>query len=136
MKKWICALLALMMLGCFALAENTLNEGGYSDGDYMVVEGSFFESIWVRLGIAAVVALIIAFVRVNAMKAKLLTAHKRSGASDYAQEGSFELGVKQDHFLYERTERRRIQTSQSGAQGGGRGPGGGSSRGGGANRIR
>ena len=146
MKKWICLLLALAMLGCFALAENTIGSTNSvntindkdpdGDGNYLVAEGALFDSVGVRIGVAAVIALIIAFVRVNAMKAKLQTAHSVSGAANYAEEGSFELSVKQDHFLYERTDRRRIQTSQGAASGGSRGSGGGTSRGGGANRLR
>ncbi len=150
MKKWICLFLTLLLLGCSALAENSLDgnssAGGayqgytdyddYGDGEYLEISGALLDSVGVRIGIAAVAALIIAFVRVNSMKAKLQTAHSRSGAADYAKDGSFELGIKQDRFLYERTERRRIQTSQPSAQGANRGPGGGNTRGGGGNRIR
>ena len=136
MKKWICVLLALLLLGCVALAEAGYDAAydDYAYGEYEE-EAPLLDSVGVRIAIAAGVALIIAFARVSAMKAKLQTAHSRSGASDYAKEGSFELGVKQDRFLYERTERRRVQTSQP-SSGGGRPQGGGSARGGGASRAR
>ncbi len=136
-KKIAVSLPALLAVLGTALAENA----GTFTNDMQVTEtlevsgGNFLESVGVRLAIAAVVALIVALVRVNAMKAKLLTAHSRSGAADYVQKGSFELGLSQDHFLYERTERRRIQTAQS-SSGGGSSGGGGNTRGGGANRIR
>ena len=59
--------------------------------------------------IAVIAALIVALVVVGALKGQLKQAVYQSAASDYVRPGSFQLDVKTDHFLYERTERRKIE---------------------------
>ena len=59
--------------------------------------------------IAVIVALIVALVVVGVLKGQLKQAVFQSAAEDYVRPGSFQLDVKMDHFLYERTERRRIE---------------------------
>lgn len=59
--------------------------------------------------IAGILALIIALAVVGSLKAQLKQAAHQSAASNYAQ--SFDLSVRMDHFLYEQTQRRRIQTN-------------------------
>ena len=59
--------------------------------------------------IAVIAALIVALVVVGVLKGQLKQATYESAASNYVRPGSFELDVKTDHFLYERTERRKIE---------------------------
>lgn len=59
--------------------------------------------------IAVIAALIVALVVVGVLKGQLKQAAYESAASNYVHEGSFQLDVKTDHFLYERTERRKIE---------------------------
>ncbi|MGN0996811.1 MAG: hypothetical protein ACI4PG_07860 [Candidatus Ventricola sp.] len=58
---------------------------------------------------AAVLAAIVALVVVGCLKAQLNQASMQSEASGYVREGSFGLSEQSDHFLYETTERRRIE---------------------------
>ena len=59
--------------------------------------------------IAVIAALIVALVVVGVLKGQLKQAAYESAASNYVRPGSFKLDVKTDHFLYERTERRKIE---------------------------
>ena len=59
--------------------------------------------------IAVIAALIVALVVVGVLKGQLKQAVHQSAAADYVRAGSFKLDVKTDHFLYERTERRKIE---------------------------
>ena len=56
-----------------------------------------------------IAALIVALVVVGALKGQLKQAGHQSAAADYVRAGSLQLDVKTDHFLYERTERRKIE---------------------------
>ena len=58
--------------------------------------------------LAAVAALIAALAVVGALKGQLKQAVKQSAAGNYVRKGSFNLRVKNDHFLYERTERKKV----------------------------
>jgi len=62
--------------------------------------------------IAAVIAAIAAFATIGGLMAQLKQAAFRSEASDYVLEGSFNLDVSYDKFLYERTTRRKIETGE------------------------
>ncbi len=114
MKKgaWLAALLPLMGSASAAGYEYT-SEYEYStqveDVKVLGVSG-------IGLLIVIVLALIIAFVVLNSLKAQLKTAKNRADAANYIREGSFELHVNQDRFLYETTQRRRIQTNTNNAQ--------------------
>ncbi|MDO5322406.1 MAG: hypothetical protein Q4G06_00165 [Clostridia bacterium] len=66
--------------------------------------------------IAAIAALIVALVVVGVLKGQLKQAVYQSAAADYVRPGSFMLDVKMDHFLYERTERRKIEQPKQGEQ--------------------
>ena len=59
--------------------------------------------------IAVIAALIVALAVVGVLKGQLKQAVYESAAANYVREGSFQLDVKTDHFLYERTERRKIE---------------------------
>ncbi|MDD7340858.1 MAG: TPM domain-containing protein, partial [Firmicutes bacterium] len=59
--------------------------------------------------IAVIAALIVALAVVGVLKGQLKQAVYESAAANYVREGSFQLDVKIDHFLYERTERRKIE---------------------------
>lgn len=59
--------------------------------------------------IAVIAALIVALVVVGVLKGQLKQAAYESAASNYVRPDSFKLDVKTDHFLYERTERRKIE---------------------------
>ena len=61
---------------------------------------------------AAVAALIAAFGVVGSMTAQLKQAAYQSQASEYIREGSFNLDVHYDRFLYETTRRRKIETNE------------------------
>ena len=54
-------------------------------------------------------ALIVALVVVGVLKGQLKQAAFQSAAANYVREGSFHLDVKIDHFLYEQTERKKIE---------------------------
>ena len=58
---------------------------------------------------AVVAALIVALVVVGVLKGQLKQAAFQSAAANYVREGSFHLDVKIDHFLYEQTERKKIE---------------------------
>ena len=58
---------------------------------------------------AVIAALIVALAVVGVLKGQLKQAVHESAAANYVREGSFQLDVKIDHFLYERTERRKIE---------------------------
>ena len=62
--------------------------------------------------IAALIALIAAFATVGGLRAQLKQAVSQSGASSYVRPGSFRLNAHFDRFLYETTNRRRIETQQ------------------------
>ena len=62
--------------------------------------------------IAALIALIAAFATVGGLRAQLKQAVSQSGASNYVRPGSFRLNAHSDRFLYETTNRRRIETQQ------------------------
>ena len=59
--------------------------------------------------IAVIAALIVALVVLGVLKGQLKQAVYQSAAENYVRAGSFQLDVKTDHFLYERTERRKIE---------------------------
>ncbi len=61
--------------------------------------------------LTAVAALITAFAVVGGMTAQLKQAVHQNEASKYIREGSFELDVRYDRFLYETTKRRKIETN-------------------------
>ena len=58
---------------------------------------------------AGVLALIAAVIVVACLTAQLRQASFRSGAGSYVREGALKLGRTSDHFLYEHTERRKIE---------------------------
>ena len=61
---------------------------------------------------AAVVGLIAAFAVVGALVSQLKQASHQSAASEYVKQGSFNLRVRSDHFLYKNEIRRKIETNQ------------------------
>ena len=58
--------------------------------------------------VAAVVALIAALAVVGGLQGQLKQAASQSAAENYVRKGSFSLKVKNDHFLYEKTERKKV----------------------------
>ena len=60
--------------------------------------------------LCAVFAAVIALAAVGALRAQLKQAVHQSAAGHYVKEGSFDLRFHSDHFLYETTERRKIET--------------------------
>ena len=58
---------------------------------------------------AVIAALIVALVVVGVLKGQLKQAVHESAAANYVRTDSFKLDVKRDHFLYENTERRKIE---------------------------
>jgi hypothetical protein len=94
--------IALSMCGVPALAEEMPAAAGRSafavPGGYLIV--------------LAVLALFAALVVVGCMRAQLRTAERQQSAARYIREGSFELDVRQDCYLYKRVERRKIEQKQ------------------------
>ena len=62
--------------------------------------------------IAAIIALIVALIVVGVLKSQLKQAAHQSAAVNYIKDGSFELQQRSDHFLYESTTRRKIETNK------------------------
>lgn len=61
---------------------------------------------------AGVAALIVAFIVVGALISQLKQAVQQSAASNYVRKDSFHLNAKFDHFLYETTERKKIEQQE------------------------
>jgi len=61
--------------------------------------------------IGAIFSLIIALIVVGVLRGQLKQAASQASAGNYIRKNSFELQYRVDHFLYETTNRRRIQTS-------------------------
>ena len=60
--------------------------------------------------LCAVLAAVIALAVVGALRSQLKQAVHQSAAGHYVKDGSFDLRFHFDHFLYETTERRKIET--------------------------
>ena len=82
-----------------------------------------------RVGIFAVIGLIIGFVTTFIMKRGMKTARLKQNAADYVRPGSFRLTRQQDIYLYRTRTRVRVQSNNSSSggsrSGGSRGGGGG-----------
>lgn len=92
---------------------------GYVNGFPFDVGGSLGISLIIGIGIG----LIVAFV----LKAQLKSVHKQSRAHEYIKDGSMNVNVAYDMFLYRNVTRTRKQSSSSSGSGGGsRSRGGGS----------
>lgn len=79
----------------------------------------------IYIGIAAVIALVIAFIWVSILRSQLTSVRFKHGADDYRVAGSFNVTGSADRFLYKNVTRTAIPKS-SGSSGGSRGGGGGS----------
>lgn len=62
--------------------------------------------------ICAVVAAILALAVVGAFKGQLKQAAQRSTAHSYILDGSFHLDIHTDHFLYETTTKRKLESNE------------------------
>lgn len=69
---------------------------------------------------AAILAAIIALAVVGSLRGQLRQAARQSAASGYVCEDSFDLQIRRDHFLYETTQRRKIEQKQEPANTDGR----------------
>ena len=87
---------------------------------------------WQRVGVFAVLGLILGFVVTFLMKRGMKTARPQRLAADYVRPGSFQLTRRMDLFLYRTRTRVRVQSNNS-SSGGGRS--GGGSRGGGGGKF-
>ncbi len=61
---------------------------------------------------AAIGALIVALIVLGVLRGQLKQAKSQSTAANYVRKGSFQLDVRYDHFLYENTQRRKIETEK------------------------
>lgn len=61
---------------------------------------------------AAILAAVVALIVVGCLRGQLKQAAQQSAAENYVREGSFDLQVCFDHFLYETTQRRKIETKK------------------------
>ena len=62
--------------------------------------------------LAGIGAAIVALIIVGNLRAQLKQAAHQSAAADYVRKDSFNLDVQYDHFLYENTQRRKIETEK------------------------
>ena len=62
---------------------------------------------------AAVLAAIVMLIVLGVLRGQLKQAAHQTSASNYVREDSFGLDVRYDHFLYETTDRRKIETNDS-----------------------
>lgn len=106
MKKRTLTTALLLSFAQIACAEAELAERASS---IFAVPGEY-------LLLLAILALIVALTVVGRMKAKLRTANRQVYASSYIREGSFALQIQSDHFLYEKVERRKIESKAPGNQ--------------------
>ena len=83
------------------------NPQGYLQAEETVTRG---ETNGVGLLIVALISLVIALSVVSSMKAKLKTARHRQDADQYISRGSLYLTAREDRFLYQTEQRRRIET--------------------------
>ena len=60
--------------------------------------------------LAGIIAAVIALIVVSVLQGQLKQAVFQSGAGNYVREDSFKLNARYDHFLYEDTQRRKIET--------------------------
>lgn len=58
-------------------------------------------SVWICM----IVGLLIGLITVSAMKSQLKSVHMQGAASNYLTQGSLNLVISTDHFLYENTTR-------------------------------
>ena len=75
-------------------------------------------NVLMNLGICLVIGLIIGAVSTAVMKGKLKTVHAKAGAADYMKQGSLNVTLRQDLFLYrdvKRTEKPKSNGSGSGS---------------------
>ena len=61
---------------------------------------------------AAIAALIVALIVLGVLRGQLKQATTQSAAADYVRKDSFRLDICYDHFLYENTQRRKIETEK------------------------
>lgn len=115
-----------------------------SDGNYAQAFGTFGEECaWYlngyvngfpfnapkKLGIAAVVGLVIGLITVLILKGQLRSVRSQDRANAYIKPGSMRLTVQRDLYLYRNVTRTKRENSSSGSGGGG---GGSRSKGGGS----
>ncbi len=62
--------------------------------------------------LAAIAALIVALILLGVLRGQLKQAQSQSTAANYVREGSFNLDMRYDHFLYQNTQRRKIETAK------------------------
>ena len=62
--------------------------------------------------IAGIAALIAAFAVVGGLIGQLKQASSQSSASGYARDGGLDLQVEFDHYLYTKTNRRKIEKKE------------------------
>lgn len=67
---------------------------------------------------AAILAAVVALIVVGGLRGQLKQAAQQSAARNYVREGSFDLQVRFDHFLYETTQRKKIETPKTESKGG------------------
>ncbi len=59
--------------------------------------------------ISAIIAFLSAFIVVGVLGNQLKTAYKKPSAANYLREGSFDLYIKEDHFLFSNINKRKIE---------------------------
>lgn len=76
--------------------------------------------------VSLVIGVVVALIAVSIMRSGMNTAKQRRSATEYVKNGSFNLHLHQDFFLYSRVSKTQKSSSSSGGRsGGGRSHGGG-----------
>ena len=90
----------------------TLEDDEWNDF-YDEPEPGTFDKIKSRLGVSLVIGFVIAFIMVSAMKSGMKTVRGAPNAAGYVVNGSLNLRVQRDYYLYSNTVRTRRQSSSS-----------------------
>lgn len=81
--------------------------------DYYEEPSTPFEDAMARLGISLVAGFIIALIMVLTMRSGMKTVKSAYNAANYVVNGSLNLRVQRDHYLYTNTVRTRRESSSS-----------------------
>ncbi len=112
---------------CEFYVEDAKNSGYVPDDDYYgdvtqedewydyydEPESSSFEDIATKIGISLIIGFIVALVIVLSMVSGMKTVRSAVNAASYVVNGSLNLRVQRDHYLYSNTVRTRRESSSS-----------------------
>ena len=97
MKKLISMLLAAMTLFCTSLT-------AMAEDAASAAESGGFDPMWIV--IAIVIGLIISFITMMVHKSALKTVRSERAAANYIKQGSVDINVRRETYLYKKVDRR------------------------------